>query len=71
MQAATGIHCGHHFCVAEHRGPLTKPQVCGGDDAGALMEFAEQMEEQGAAGRAKRQAAEFIQDHRSQRAPTQ
>jgi hypothetical protein len=42
---------------------FTEAQVCGDDDAGALIEFAEQMEEQGSAGCAERQVAEFIQDH--------
>lgn len=35
-----------HFGVAEHGGPFAEAQVCGDDDAGALVEFAQQMEEQ-------------------------
>ena len=40
---------GCHLCIAEHFGPFAKAEVCGDDDAGALIEFAEQVEQQGAA----------------------
>ena len=35
-----------HLGVAEHGGPFAEAQVCGDDDAGALVEFAQQVEEQ-------------------------
>jgi hypothetical protein len=54
---------GRHFCIAEHPGPFAEAQVSGDDYTGALIKLAEQMEEQGAAGCAERQVAEFIQDH--------
>src|SRR3546814_4770053 len=38
--------CGGHLRVTEHAGPLTEAEVGGDDDAGALVEFAQQMEEQ-------------------------
>ena len=40
---------GGHLGIAEHFGPFAKAEVGGDDDAGALVEFAEQMEQQGAA----------------------
>src|SRR3546814_8757072 len=38
--------CGGHLRVTEHAGTLTEAAVGGDDDAGALVEFAQQMEEQ-------------------------
>jgi len=40
---------GGHLCVAEHAGPFTEAEVGGDDDAGALVQSAQQMEEQCAA----------------------
>lgn len=40
---------GGHLCIAEQGGPLAKAEVGGDDDAGALVEFAQQMEQQCAA----------------------
>lgn len=37
---------GGHLIVAEHAGPFAEAEVGGDDDAGALVEFAQQMEEQ-------------------------
>jgi len=37
---------GGHFGVAEHAGPFAKAEVGGDDDAGLLVELAEQMEQQ-------------------------
>ena len=37
---------GGHLGIAEHAGPFAEAQVGGDDDAGALVEFAQQMEEQ-------------------------
>ncbi len=48
---------GRHLCVAEDRRPLAEAEIGGDDDAGALVELAEQMEEQSAARSAERQIA--------------
>ena len=37
---------GGHLGVAEHVGPFAEAEVGGDDDAGALVEFAEQVEQQ-------------------------
>ena len=42
-----------HFGVAKDTGPFAEAQVCGDYDAGAFIEFAQQVKEQGAAGRAE------------------
>ena len=39
---------GGHLGVAEDRGPFAEAQIGGDGDAGALVELAEQMEQQGA-----------------------
>ena len=41
--------CGGHLGVAEHPGPLAEAEIGGDDDAGALVKFAEQVEQEGAA----------------------
>src|ERR1700679_3867207 len=51
-----------HLRVAEHAGPFAETEISRDDDAGALVEFAEQMEEQRSAGGAERQVAEFVKD---------
>src|SRR5271154_2346441 len=48
---------GRHLGVAEHSCPLAKAEIGRDDDAGALVELAQQMEEQGPAGGAERQVA--------------
>ena len=48
---------GRHLGVAKDRRPLTEAEIGGDDDAGALVELAEQMEEQSAARSAERQVA--------------
>src|SRR5277367_6988219 len=53
---------GRHLGVAEHGGPLAEAEIGRDDDAGALVELAEQMEQQRAAGGAERQVAEFVED---------
>ena len=53
---------GGHLGVAEHACPLAEAQVCCDDDAGALIEFAQQMKEKGSSGRAEGQVAELVQD---------
>ena len=52
-----------HLGVAEDGGPFTEAQVGGDDDAGALVEFAQQVEEQGTARCAERQVSQLVQDH--------
>ena len=42
---------GRHLGVAEYGGPLAEAEISRDDDAGALVELAQQMEEQGPAGR--------------------
>lgn len=53
---------GRHLCVAEHGGLLAEAEVSRDDDAGALVELAQQMEEQGPAGGAERQVAKLVED---------
>src|ERR1700677_456406 len=53
---------GRHLRVAEHGGPLAEAEIGRDDDAGALIEFAEQMEEERSAGGAERQVAKFVED---------
>ncbi len=48
---------GGHLGVAEDRRPLAEAQVGGDDDAGAFVEFAQQVEQQGAARGAERQVS--------------
>src|ERR1700693_4899193 len=51
-----------HLRVAEHGGPLAEAEISRDDDAGALVELAQQMEEQGPAGGAERQVAKLVED---------
>ena len=51
-----------HLGVAEHGSPFAEAQVGRDDDAGSLVELAEQMEEQRSAGGAERQVAELVKD---------
>jgi hypothetical protein len=53
---------GCHLRVAEHGGPFTEAKIGRDDDAGALVELAQQMEEQRAAGGAERQVAKLVED---------
>ena len=53
---------GGHLGVVEDPGPFTEGEVGGDNQAGALVEFAQQMEQQGAAGLRERQIAEFIEN---------
>src|SRR5271157_5354806 len=52
---------GRHLGVAEHGGPLAKAEISRDDDASALVELAQQMEEQGPAGGAERQVAKLVE----------
>jgi hypothetical protein len=56
MGKAVEQRCGH-LGITEHAGPVDEAEVGGYDDAGALVELAEQVEEQRAARRAERQVA--------------
>ena len=51
-----------HFRVAEDGRPFAEAQVRRNDDAGALVELAEQMEEQRPSGDAEWQIAELVED---------
>ena len=53
---------GRHLRVTEHGGPLAKAEIGRDDDAGALVELAQQMEEQRSAGGAERQVAQLVED---------
>jgi len=54
--------CGGHLGIAEHTGPFAEAEIGGDDDAGALVKFAQQVEEQCAAGCAERQVAQLVED---------
>ena len=53
---------GRHLGIAEYGGPLSEAQIRRDDDARALVELAEQMEEQCAARGAERQVAELVEN---------
>ena len=53
---------GGHLGVAEHAGPFAEREVGGDDDGRALVEPADEMEQQLAAGLGERQVAEFVED---------
>ena len=55
-----------HLGIAEDGGPLAEAQVRGDDDAGALVELAEQVKEERAARCAERQVAQLVQDDQVQ-----
>ena len=55
---------GGHFSVAKNRGPFTEAEVGCDDDAGALVKFAQQMEQQRPTGCTERQVSQLIQDGR-------
>src|SRR6202041_252514 len=48
--------------VAEHGCPLAEAEIGRDDDAGAFVELAQQMEEQGSAGSAERQVTKLVED---------
>ena len=53
---------GRHLGVAEHARPFTEREIGGDDDGGALVEPADEMEQQLSAGLGERQVAEFVED---------
>ena len=58
---------GCHLCIAKDGNPFPKLQVCCDDDAGFLIEFADQMEQQRAAGFWERDIPQLVDDHAVQR----
>jgi hypothetical protein len=55
-------HCGGHFGIAEHLGPIGEGEVCGDEQGCVLVELADQVEQQLAAGLAERQIAQLVDD---------
>ena len=53
---------GGHLGIAEDGGPFAERQVGGDDDRGALVEPADQVEEELTGGLGERQIAEFVED---------
>lgn len=53
---------GCHFGIAEDRDPLAELQIGGDDDAGLLIEIADQMEQQCATGLGERDVAQLVDD---------
>ena len=56
-------HGGGHFGVAEHRWPFAKGEIGGDDHRGILIELADQVEQQLAAGQGERKIAQFVEDN--------
>ncbi len=53
---------GGHLGIAEDRGPFAEAQIGGADDTGALVELAQQVEQQGATRGTEGQIAELVED---------
>ena len=53
---------GCHLCITKDRDPFAELQVGGDDDTGLLVEFADQVEQQRAAGFRERDVAQFVDD---------
>ena len=51
-----------HLGVAEHAGPFAEGEIGGDDDGRSLVEPADEVEQQLAAGLGERQVAEFVED---------
>ena len=54
---------GGHLGIAEHGGPFAEAQVGGDDDTGALIELAQQVEQQRPATGTEGQIAQLVEDH--------
>jgi len=54
--------CRRHLGVSEDGGPFAEAEVRRDDDAGSLVELAQQVEQQRPAGGAERQVAKLIED---------
>ncbi len=57
-------HRRHHLLIRKYLAPFAEGQVGGQDQAGALVQLADQVKQQGASAFGKRQVAQFVQDHR-------
>ena len=53
---------GRHLGVAEHTRPFTEGEIGGDDNGGALVEPADEVEQELAAGLSEGQIAEFVED---------
>src|SRR5512132_121758 len=53
--------CCRHLCIPEHARPFAESEVGGDDDRRALVEPADQMEQQLPAGLRERQVAQFVE----------
>ena len=53
---------GRHLGIAEHARPFAEGEIGGDDDRGALVEPADEVEQELAAGLSERQIAEFVED---------
>ncbi len=53
---------GCHLCIAEDSDPFSELQVGGDDDAGFLVELADQVEQQCAAGLGERDVPQLVDD---------
>ena len=54
---------GGHLSISKDRGPFAEAEVGGDRHAGALVELAQQMEQQGPARGAEWQVSQLVQDH--------
>jgi len=54
--------CGCHLGIAEDARPFTEGEVCCDDDRGSLVELADQVEQQLAAGLGEGQVSKLVQD---------
>ena len=53
---------GGHLGIAEHAGPFAEREIGGDDDGGALVEPADEVEQELAAGLSEREVAELVED---------
>jgi hypothetical protein len=53
---------GRHLGVCKDARPFTEGKICGDDDRGALVEPADEVEQELAAGLGERQISEFVED---------
>ena len=57
VMGQTVEQCGRHFGIAEHAGPFAERKIGGDDDRGALVEPADEVEQELTAGLCERQIA--------------
>src|ERR1700694_2744871 len=53
---------GRHLGIAKHTGPLSECEIGGDDDRRALVEPADEVEQELAAGLSERKVAKFVKD---------